>query len=312
MGKVLAIVLWAWVPFCGQPLWGQAPSGGVEASSQKKQQTGLTTDHSKNDQRGTKDAPFVVDAEGHQSTPAEAGRKKDAADPKDYVDRWTFYLAFANAGFTFVLMLTAIGGVRAALKTLRAIERQADLMNRQADLMQSQAMLMEREATVSKKALVLAQRPRISVRVFYFSHDTGVGGCYFSRNSILEVSICSGQFYIQNSGGTDATIQEVYCETYVAARLPMKRPYEGKAGLKNEMVLRPGESYPCDFRPPIQPLDHAAISRLVDAKLNFYVLGNIHYTDDLGIYRITNFCRRYDVKQDRFMRESDPDYENEA
>jgi hypothetical protein len=30
---------------------------------------------------------------------------------------------------------------------------------------------------------------------------------------------------------------------------------------------------------------------------------------DLGIYRITAFCRRYDVAKNRFLPVNDPDYE---
>jgi hypothetical protein len=172
-----------------------------------------------------------------------------------------------------------------------------------------------RSASSARRALVLAQRPRISVRAFYFTQDEGVGGSYFGRHYVIDPSFCSGQFCIQNSGGTDAKIKEVYCETYVAARLPMKRPYEGEKWLSQEKTLRPGESWPYCFGRPMKGPDPSELGtkgRIERAMLNFYVLGNIHYTDGLGIYRITNFCRRYDVGEDRFIPESNPDYENEA
>jgi hypothetical protein len=177
-----------------------------------------------------------------------------------------------------------------------------------------QAKATASAAKVSERTLVLAERPRISVRVFYFTQDEGIGISYFGRHYATEPLFCSGQFYIQNSGGTDAKITEVYCETYVAVRLPMKRPYEGEKGLRHEKTLRPGESWPYSFGPPIKSPNPAELNtkrRLEEARLNFYVLGNVHYTDGLGIYRITSFCRRYDAGEDRFVPESNPDYENE-
>jgi hypothetical protein len=138
MRKVLAIVLWAWIPFSWQPLRGQAPSVGVESSHKPKQQSNFTANQPPNDQRGTKESPFVVETHERPKTETEAKADKEKADGKDFIDRWTFYLAGANTIFTGLLMVAGIGGVALALRTVSAIEDQGKIMKRQADLMDLQ------------------------------------------------------------------------------------------------------------------------------------------------------------------------------
>jgi hypothetical protein len=95
----------------------------------------------------------------------------------------------------------------------------------------------------------------------------------------------------------------------------MKRPYEGKEGSKEEKILRPGTSTFYLFG-RMEPLDDSTAQALnvrreiIGAQpKSLYVLGWIGYTDDLGIYRITAFCRRYDIAKDRFVPVDDLDYE---
>src|ERR1035438_10117686 len=107
--KVLTIVLWAGIPFCWQPLWGQAPGVGVQVSSQHKQKPKSAGNEAKGDRRGTKDTPFVVDTKGHKNTDEETAEDKKTADRKDFIDTWTLRLAFANTAFTFLLMVVGIG-----------------------------------------------------------------------------------------------------------------------------------------------------------------------------------------------------------
>ena len=54
-------------------------------------------------------------------------RSKEENDTKGYVDTWSLRLAFAVTLFTGLLVLIGYFGVRAAIRTLRAIERQATL-----------------------------------------------------------------------------------------------------------------------------------------------------------------------------------------
>jgi hypothetical protein len=166
---------------------------------------------------------------------------------------------------------------------------------------------MQASTEVARKTLVLTQRPRIITRVFYFSEVKSFP--YPSPNGMQAGSFCSGQFYIQNCGGTDARVREIYCMTFIADALPMKRPYEGKEGSKEEKTLRPGQSSPYLFGCG-EPLDAQMVTDIIKYKTkSFYVLGWIGYTDDFGIYRITGFCRRYDGAKNRFLPVADPDYE---
>jgi len=163
-------------------------------------------------------------------------------------------------------------------------------------------------AAAVQTEIVLTQRPRITVRNFYFSEMRSTGSFYVP-NGIETGSSCNGQFYIVNVGGTQARIREIWCEVYTFERLPMKRPYEGQIGLQQTMVLRPGESVPFVFS-KTRPLEAPESQKLGTVSLWLYVLGWIGYTDDLGIYRITAFCRFYDPMKMRFRPvEGEPDYE---
>jgi hypothetical protein len=193
---------------------------------------------------------------------------------------------------------------------LRAMHEQITEMSAQTGLLDSYVKATQDSVIVAQKTLVLAQRPRIVVRMFYFSAPTGVGINRVS-SQIGSDPFCSGQFYIDNCGGTDATIQEIYCTPYIAESLPMKRPWEGKIGSQDKKTIRPGGSIPWLFGLPVsEPLEMQTFVDITEFKTkNFYVLGWIGYTDALDIYRMTVFCRRYDLTKDRFVAVDDPDYE---
>jgi hypothetical protein len=188
----------------------------------------------------------------------------------------------------WALVIVGIAGSIAALLTLVVIWRQT---------------------VATEKTLVLTQRPQIVVRNFYFSEPNAVGGVYRGPKEIENGSFCGGQFYIVNRGGTPAKIEEIYCIPYITRTLPMKRPYEGMVGSKGKMTLRPGESAPYIFGMNT-PLDESGVRAILTYALNFYVLGWIGYTDNLGIYRITSFCRHFDTTQNRFVPADNADYEN--
>lgn len=170
---------------------------------------------------------------------------------------------------------------------------------------------MELQTKATEKTLVLTQRPKIVARNFFFSQVTGAGGIVSAPWGIQNGSMCLGQFYLANSGGTDAHIWEIDCKVWVDAedgRLPTKRPYEGQVGAQVDKVLSPGQSMPWLFSRE-QALMHQGLN-IGTGETVLYVLGRIGYTDDLGIYRWTCFCRKYDARKERFTPIDDPDYEN--
>jgi hypothetical protein len=136
--KVLLIALWVWVPFLWQPLWGQAPGVGIKAGSQQKPQPKLAATPAQDDKRRTESSPLVIETHPRPDSPEEAAKHKAENDTKEYRDSWTFRLTVAGViftglivGLTAGLLIVGRNGVNAALRTLTAIERQADLMDLQ-------------------------------------------------------------------------------------------------------------------------------------------------------------------------------------
>lgn len=126
-----------------------------------------------------------------------------------------------------------------------------------------------------------------------------------------------GQFYVSNTGGSNAHVVDSYCEVFWSqGGLPMKRPYEGKNGngaIADSPTISAGESARGRFE------SHAAFDSAMMLgnksmiSADIYVMGWIEYTDDISIRRRTAFCRRYEVRDEsrRFYPVSDPDYEHE-
>ena len=123
MREIVAVVLWAGIPFCWQPLWGQAPSVRVEKGKEPKGHADSKKDATQKAERGTAEVPFVVDTEGHKQTPEEAEKAKAARDQAAYVEGRTLLFAGIAAYATTVLVFIGLGGVIAALRTLWEIER---------------------------------------------------------------------------------------------------------------------------------------------------------------------------------------------
>jgi hypothetical protein len=84
-----------------------------------------------------------------------------------------------------------------------------------------------RAATDTRRALILAQRPRIRIRNVVVRVPRFYGGRVFHPNELV-----LGQLYIVNVGGAEARLIEAHCEMYWTNpgvdTLPMERPYEGQ------------------------------------------------------------------------------------
>jgi hypothetical protein len=110
----------------------------VQSSHNQKQNSEGATSQPQADQRGIKVSPLVVDIEGHKDTAPEAAAKQHEKDKRDSIDTWTLRSAEITAGATFVLMLAGIGGVIAAVKTLRAISAQGAFLELQTKILKAQ------------------------------------------------------------------------------------------------------------------------------------------------------------------------------
>ena len=173
---------------------------------------------------------------------------------------------------------------------------------------------MERQTDIASQTLALTQRPRIIVRNFHFTQSVGTGGAYHTLSAVEPGSLASGQFYIVNIGGTEALVRELVCKTYISrdGELPMKRPYEAEIGNQAVFRIRPGETASRTFasKAPLTDEETRPFFTL-DSVAKFFVLGWVGYTDNLGVYRFTYFCRSYaPIHGGRFAPVSDPDYEN--
>jgi hypothetical protein len=131
------IALFAWVPFCWKPLWGQTPGVRVETGKNQKQQAEPGTGQPGNAQRGTEDSPLIVDIKQHPKSKTETAEDKRINDAKEYRDRWSFRLAVIGTIISGLLLIIGTGGVYAAICTLRAIETQAEHLERQIQLQEA-------------------------------------------------------------------------------------------------------------------------------------------------------------------------------
>jgi hypothetical protein len=134
------LVLLTWIPLLWQQAWGQAPGVGVKATHEKPKNGKGTTGTA--EPRGTNEYPFVVDTQGHKQTDIErdeANKQAAKAEVDEQyhrdVDRGTIKWSAITAIATAALILVGIGGIAAAIRTLRAIEDQGKQMAAQVALM---------------------------------------------------------------------------------------------------------------------------------------------------------------------------------
>lgn len=125
------LLLLAWVPLLWQPVRGQSPGVGVKKTVVEPPDGRKGSDPKKwADERGSKERPFIVDTEGHQQSDTERTQSDTKEQRAREVERWTLYFAQLGAWATAALVVIGLGGVVAAIVTLLAIKRQAELQER--------------------------------------------------------------------------------------------------------------------------------------------------------------------------------------
>jgi hypothetical protein len=132
MLKRLAVLyLLAWIPLFWQPLWGQAPSAGVESGHNQEQQREFSAPQSQDSQNITKKMPLFIYIHDAPIGKDDAAEEQHENDRKRFTEVFNLILAFAVAVFTGLLVAVGYFGVRAANRTLGAIKDQAGLMKEQ-------------------------------------------------------------------------------------------------------------------------------------------------------------------------------------
>ena len=99
----------------GQPSHQQSPADTKAAQSQPSQ-------------RGTKESPVFVDIVKHPKSQAETTKDEEKNKRKELYDQLTAGAAVVAAFCTVLLVIVDYCGVRAAIRTLKAIEHQGKLM----------------------------------------------------------------------------------------------------------------------------------------------------------------------------------------
>jgi hypothetical protein len=127
-------MLSAGIPFCWQPLWGQAPGVRVEASHKPKQQSNLARDNPQSTQVGTQSSPLIVETHERPKSKEEATEGQKDKEHAARIERWM--LIFTGIAALATAFLVGIGwrGVNAAKDTLLAIQEQSDLTQSQLEL----------------------------------------------------------------------------------------------------------------------------------------------------------------------------------
>jgi hypothetical protein len=162
-----------------------------------------------------------------------------------------------------------------------------------------------------RKELILSKRPQLRVRNVVVRQPKPI---HESQPEIFEKgTLISGQFYIDNIGGTDATITGSGCWViWTQDLLPMERPYEGENGnIQARLKLRPGESCPLTFASDKTMGEEGRDILHGKGNWHLYVMGWLEYIDDLKIKRSTAFCREYRASERRFVAVDNIDYEDE-
>ena len=153
MVAVLTVCEWI-----AMPTWGQSE----KQRHQPSEPTEKTAAAAKNDQRGTKDSPLMIEIQERAKSESEAALEKNANDHKEFNDEVTAWSAAIAAFCTFLLVIVGGFGVCYAIRTLRAIERQAGLLEVQAALM---------EASMTQWVSVANWKASITQRVGPLSHQ---------------------------------------------------------------------------------------------------------------------------------------------
>jgi hypothetical protein len=312
MGSGLArIILWAWIPLCWQPLWGQAPGVRKDATKNPKQNSKIA---SPQPQIGTEATPFVVETHTRAESKDEAAKAKADKDQTDFVNGWTMRFAGIAALATVFLVWVGWRGVRAANRTLEAIERQAHLMQEQnieareansssktfshgnLRALEAQGMLMARQVDLMQASMTqLINSERAWVVVLKTDPPE------LLRSPVLIPSYNRFGFTIKNEGKTVAKLMELRGEhhlvhpTYTLPTPPAYKelpPSEHELGFPHGSVLAPGGTIETWIS--IDDLfDDSTLREVQDGGKILYVYGFLRYFDFAKEERRLQFCFRY-------------------
>ena len=176
------------------------------------------------------------------------------------------------------------------------------------------------EATkAATNQLILAFPPRIRLGIH---HIWIKGTCeLIAPKEFFAGDHVEGRVYVVSNGRGDAIIEASHCALrWYTGNLPMRPYYNFPEYRKDwdEFFL----PYPNNGRPRTHVRPGGSRERMLKAtvpedyssRYNLYLIGTIRYGDSLGEsgkHRELRFCRRYDLRAQRFVAVRDPAYEME-
>jgi hypothetical protein len=183
---VLCISQW----IAGGPVWGQSKK---ETAPPHKPANSRSTD-SPDLQRGAKDPPILVHIEQDPQTHAGSANAENKHTSKDFYDKLGIWSAATAAACT--LLLVAIGGcgVRAAIRTLKAVEDGS------------------KAARLSAEALIISERPWLLVTIKY-SDDTWIVQARNAGNTPAEIKDghCVCKKHLLSFAGPSESLNNPFC-----------------------------------------------------------------------------------------------------
>jgi hypothetical protein len=222
---------------------------------------------------------------------------------KDIVDK-TILLC------TVALTVIGAAGTCVAIKTLKAINRQALYMLVHARHFDKLAKAANDNVRAMNRNIALQFRPRLIVRKVNLNAGTQIP--VVGQPDAHPWTI---DYAIANTGGTPATLTlSGFHFSEFRDEIPVRLEYDMQP-IAALIVLAAGEErhFSIGIENRLTALfrmigtrgdhfDHQAIAHT-------FFWGCVQYTDDNGILRNTAVCRHYDLKEGRFTNEAGQDYE---
>jgi hypothetical protein len=258
----------------GQPKSVQRPSDAKTSEPQDSQ-------------RGTKESPIFVHILQDPQSQTDAAKTEKDNKRKETVDLVTAWSAGLAALFTGLLVIVGWGGVRAAVRTLAAIERQVTLMERQTVVLEGQTRTNE----ASVAALINSERAWVVVskvwppNLMWESHD--LPGRYNTFD-----------FDIQNVGRTVARLTAFRSTSRVLQRseappIPEYTTNPDELTPIQGRIMAPGETIDHLRIVVLESFDFEKFNSLQRGELIMWIYGYIEYVDLADRTHRNQFCYRY-------------------
>jgi hypothetical protein len=277
------------VPFLCSTMWSQTEKP-PETPPATKDNAAQVAQHEKGANQNDGQANETA-REGLSSAPENQSHASDRAEEIEIsrqLARFTFWLVVVGA-----LQLIALA-VQAGV-----LYHHGTLIRESVGQMEKAVTAYQEVADLTRKSLILAQRPRLIVRNVEIDPSTLLGG---------KPEDFAGTLQVYNSGGSKAHVSAISCRLFCFDKLPMKAPFDPPVQSGN-IELPPGFYGTRSFASGFDANDFRTFRTIREKRTGLYMMGELVYSDDLGLLRTKRFCRKFDWEQERFLPVTDPDYE---